>query len=131
VGPFSLQGEYIHSAVDSEQAGDPDFSGFYAYASYFLTGEHRPYKNTAGKFSRVKPKKNFGAGGPGAWELAARYSHLDLNDEDIEGGELDDITVGLNWYLNPNTRIMWNYVHTDLDGVGDADAFQMRAQVDF
>lgn len=128
-GPFSLQGEYMSANVNTVDGTDPMFSGFYAMASYFLTGENRAYKG--GLFSRVKPKKNFGAGGPGAWEVAARYSHLDLTDEEVEGGELDDVTVGLNWYLNPNTRFMFNYVHADLDGVGESDTFQMRAQVDF
>jgi phosphate-selective porin OprO/OprP len=128
-GPFSLQGEYINAMTNTADGTDPTFSGFYAMASYFLTGENRAYKG--GLFSRVKPKKNFGAGGPGAWEIAARYSHLDLDDGELEGGKLDDVTVGLNWYLNPNTRFMLNYVHADLDEVGQSDTFQMRAQVDF
>lgn len=128
-GPFSLQGEFMHAATNTLDSMDPSFSGFYVMASYFLTGENRAYKG--GLFSRVKPKRNFGAGGPGAWELAARYSRVDLTDGDIEGGELDDVSVGLNWYLNPNTRFMFGYVHADLDAVGEADMFQMRAQVDF
>jgi phosphate-selective porin OprO/OprP len=128
-GPFSLQGEYMNAMTNTADGADPTFSGFYAMASYFLTGENRPYKG--GLFGRVKPKKNFGAGGPGAWELAMRYSHLDLSDEEVQGGELDDITVGVNWYLNPNTRFMFNYVHADLDEVGQSDTLQTRAQVDF
>ncbi len=130
-GPFSLQGEYMFSDVDGLAGGpEPSFDGYYGYASYFITGEHRSYKK--GAFSRVKPKSNFlDEGGAGAWEIAARYSSLDLTDEGIAGGELDDITVGLNWYLNPNVRVMWNYVNADLDDVGDADIFQMRFQIDF
>ena len=128
-GPFSLQGEYMTAMTNTDDGTDPMFSGFYAMASYFLTGENRTYKG--GLFGRVKPKKNFGAGGPGAWELAARYSHLDIADEAVEGGELDDITLGVNWYLNPNTRFMFNYVHAGLDTVGQSDTFQTRAQVDF
>jgi phosphate-selective porin OprO/OprP len=130
-GPFSLQGEYMYSGVDTPGGEDPSFQGAYVYASYFLTGEHRAYKTSAAAFDRVKPKKNFGAGGPGAWEVGLRYSYLGLNDGEIEGGELSDFTVGLNWYLNPNTRFMLNYVHADLDGVGNADGFQMRGQIDF
>lgn len=128
-GPFSLQGEYMNAMTNTADGTDPTFSGFYAMASYFLTGENRAYKG--GLFSRVKPKRNFGSGGPGAWEIAARYSHLDLSDEEVEGGKLDNITVGVNWYLNSNTRFMFNYVHADLDEVGQSDTFQMRAQVDF
>ncbi len=141
-GPFSLQGEYITANVDSESMDDPQFDGFYVFASYFLTGEHRPYKTSGGKFDRVKPKNNFdGKGGLGAWEVAARYSNVDLNDGDIMyAGELSNVTLGLNWYLNPNMRIMWNYVNSsledrmyeeDLIDDADADTFMMRLQVDF
>ena len=70
-------------------------------------------------------------GGPGAWEVKARYSGLDLNDSNINGGELNNITTGLNWYLNPNTKIMWDYVHADKDDVGQADMLMMRLQFDF
>ncbi|MHC4097467.1 MAG: porin, partial [Planctomycetota bacterium] len=60
-----------------------------------------------------------------------RYSGLDLDDSGISGGELDTITAGLNWHLNPNTRIMWNYVHADKDDVGEADMLLARLQIDF
>jgi phosphate-selective porin OprO/OprP len=130
-GPLSVQGEYMVAKVDALSGSDPEFLGYYAYISYFLTGEHRAYKKSAGAFSRVKPKANFGKGGIGAWELALRYSALDLNDEAIVGGELEDITFGVNWYLNPNVRVMGNYVRADLDDVGDADIFQTRFQIDF
>lgn len=131
-GPFSLQGEYFHAFVDAPDAGDPEFNGYYVMGSYFLTGEHRRYEAKSGVFSRVKPRHNFdGKGGLGAWEVGLRYSHLDLDDAGIRGGELDDLTVGLNWYLNPNTRVMLNYVFADLDDVGDTNIFQTRFQIDF
>ena len=130
-GPFSLQAEYMGANVETPDGSDPSFSGYYASASYFLTGEHRAYKNSSGTFDRVKPKTNFGKGGTGAWEVALRYSGLDLNDDPIQGGELEDITFGLNWYLNPNVRTMFNYVLADLDTVGDAEIVQLRFQIDF
>ena len=68
----------------------------------------------------------------GALELAARYSSMDLSE--ANGGILNDITLGLNWYLNPSTRIMFNYVM----GVADVNSedinentLQMRMQIDF
>jgi phosphate-selective porin OprO/OprP len=140
-GPFSLQTEYTFADVNIKRSvnSDPEFSGAYVYGSYFLTGEHRKYSTKSGTFSRVKPKNNFYWGkGIGAIELTARYSHLDLDDEAIRGGKLDDITAGINWYLNPNTRIMLNYVHAHADilnaGVnrdGNTDLAAMRFQIDF
>jgi phosphate-selective porin OprO/OprP len=132
-GPLSLQGEYMMADADRLGGGsNVKFDGYYVQASYFLTGEHRNYKTSEGAFSRTKPKKNYSAGvGPGAWEVKARYSGLDLNDSDIAGGELNDITAGVNWYLNPNIRIMWDYVHADKDDVGQADMLMMRLQFDF
>ena len=132
-GPLSLQGEYMIADADRFGGGsDVEFDGYYVQASYFLTGEHRKYKTTEGAFSRTKPKENYSAaGGSGAWEVKARYSGLDLSDRDITGGELDNITVGVNWYLNPNTRIMWDYVHADKDDVGQTDMLMMRLQFDF
>jgi phosphate-selective porin OprO/OprP len=129
-GPLSLQGEYVFA--NAEIASSAKFSSYYAQVSYFLTGEHRKYKPSAGAFSRVKPEKNYRFdSGPGAWEIAVRYSELDLNDSGISGGALSDISVGLNWYLNPNMKIMWNYVHAELSSVGQADMAMMRLQVDF
>ena len=142
IGPFSIQGEYFHAFVSSDPLDDPDFNGFYVFASYFLTGENRPYKTSRGAFERVRPKQDFNIkhGGYGAWEFAVRYSKIDLNEGSITGGELDDITAGLNWYLNPNVKIMLNYVRAMLedrqleDGTevdGDANIFESRFQVAF
>jgi len=133
-GPLSFQGEYMMADADRLSGGpDVGFDGYYVQASYFLTGEHRSYKTSEGAFSRTKPRENFNAasGGPGAWEVKARYSGLDLSDKDITGGELDNISAGLNWYLNPNTRIMWDYIHADKDDIGEADMLMMRLQFDF
>jgi len=131
-GPFSFQAEYAHSFLQANDTPDPDFYGLYAQASWFLTGESRPYKTSEGIFDRVAPERNFDLkGGLGAWELALRYSRLDLDDEDIEGGQLDDGTVGLNWYLNPNVRTSFNYVAANLDGVGWTNQFVTRFQIDF
>jgi phosphate-selective porin OprO/OprP len=120
----------------------------YAFVSYFLTGEHRPYDLGNGRFGRVKPRANFDPtrGDWGAWEIATRYSYLDLNDRDLTGGRLWNLTAGINWYLYPNLRLMFNYVYADLDdrvstnptappatlgASGAGNIFQMRAQIDF
>jgi len=68
--------------------------------------------------------------------LAARYSTVDLTDKDVKGGEQYNITAGLNWHLNPNSRIMFNYVYADLENRADVkdddiNIFQVRFQVNF
>lgn len=144
LGPFHAEAEYIaaNMAADNNVARvgnqpDPDYHGYYVQAGYFLTGETRPYKKSTGVFDRVKPLKPYTQGGPGAWELAARFSYLTLDDDRIAGGKLWDYTFGINWYLHGNVRLMWNYIRSRMDiGPGrntraDADIFLMRAQVDF
>lgn len=140
-GPLSLQGEYVQSQVKRDAADDVTFNGWYAQASCFLTGERRPYKKSAGVFDRVRPlanlgKKSDGSKGWGAVELAARYSSLDLNDSDVRGGKLADTTVGVNWYLNPNVRLMADYTLAELSDNDDSEGgetgiFGMRLQIDF
>ncbi|MEK6766777.1 MAG: porin [Planctomycetota bacterium] len=141
-GPFSLQTEYTLADVELENSpdSDPDFSGYYVSGSYFLTGESRKYKTKNGVFDRVKPNRSFEwRKSTGAIELTARYSQLDLSDEKIRGGRLNDVTLGINWYLNPNTRVMLNYVNADVTRLvgstrlsdDSANLFGMRFQIDF
>jgi phosphate-selective porin OprO/OprP len=143
-GPFSLQSEYTHSLVNGDEGQDDvDFWGAYAQVSYFLTGEHRVYEQEYGRFGRVKPNANFNPakGEWGAFEIAARYSYLDLDDRNKSGGKLSDVTAGINWHLFPNARIMLNYVHADVSEReaadpafnvgGTGDIVQTRFQVDF
>lgn len=130
-GPFSAQAEYITTSVERDGGSDLDFDGWYVQAGYFLTGESRNYKG--GKFGGIKPKGNVGEGGIGAWELALRYSTVDLSDADIDGGEADAVTLGLNWYPTPTLRFSANYVDVlDVDGGSYDDeepsVFQLRSQ---
>ena len=136
-GPFSVQGEYIYTDVNRNSGfEDVNFDGWYTFASWFLTGESRRYRARKGAFGRVKPQHRYGA-----WELAARYSTIDLNDGPVTGGKEENITLGLNWYINSQLRAMANYViidnDDDADDAGDAGrnddpkVFQLRLQADF
>ena len=132
---FHAEGELTSAATQGFEQGNENycFNGFYAEAGYFITGESKPYNPTYGIWDRVKPNKNFREnGGLGAWEVAARYSYLNLEDKNINGGRMEDVTVGLNWYLNPNVKVMWDYVHSGEDNWStSSDAFLMRFQIDF
>ena len=140
-GPFSIQGE-VTSAFANQKAGDNlTFWGFYTEASYFFTGEHRVYDKKTSVFKNPKPINNFDPanGTYGAFQGTFRFSYLDLDDRNILGGRLQDITAGLNWYLFPSMRVMLNYVHSFItpsttdnilssSAYGHADIFQARFQ---
>lgn len=135
-GPLSLQGEYIHADADTTYLGRRDFSGYYVQGSWFLTGESRPYSSKSATFGTVVPHGNFHPTqhGWGAWELALRYSGLDLDSGLVWGGTMENYSLGLNWYLNPNARVMLNYVHSDVEHRfydGRFHALMTRFQVHF
>lgn len=130
---FWFAAEATQAEVDSLQNGDPSFSGYSLQAGYFLTkGDHRSYKNRDAVFGSVKPTSPYGKdGGKGAVEIAARYSTLDLNDGAIFGGEQDNYSLAVAWYLNSSARLMINWVHADVQDVGEADFFLARWQLTF
>ena len=83
------------------------------------------------KFSRCD-----GFDGGGAWQLGARFSYVDLTDKAIDGGNVYDFTLGINWFFNPNMKLQLNYIleHRDapqnvtedwINGIG------LMAAVDF
>ena len=130
-GAFSLQSEYIWTTIERNGRPDLDFDGWYAEAGYFLTGESRNYKK--GHFGGVSPDRVVGRGGWGAWQFAVRYSSVDLNDHEIDGGQADSVTVGLNWFPTSTLRFSGNYVNVlDLDGGHqheiEPSLFQVRGQ---
>ncbi|WP_090661028.1 OprO/OprP family phosphate-selective porin [Nitrosomonas marina] len=142
LGPFSVGGEYTHSWTNLQGTPDLSFQGWYTEAAWTLTKEPRVY--TDGLFYRVIPNSAFSLnnGGWGAWEIAARYGEVDLNDGMYKGGKLGNLTVGLNWYPNRIVRFMASYDHvltirnsplTRRDGsrADNLDTFMFRAQMAF
>ena len=141
-GPFRAQGEYYRYDIDGIAGGNVNLDAWYLQASWILTGESYSYDIKKAAYKGVKAANpfGFGNGGPGAWEIAARYSQADLNDAGagIAGGEQDIITVGLNWYVNNNLRFMLNYLNVDVENRGGVanpnfghDAVALRTQFTF
>ena len=135
-GPVHAQSEFRYSVVNTNSGNNAGFSAFYAQAGWILTGEHRPYNKASATLWRIKPNHPIGSQlGGGAVELAFRYSWIDLNDNGITGGELADVTYGVNWYLNNFTKLQFNYINADLNrapvGNSATDIFAVRAQLNF
>jgi phosphate-selective porin OprO and OprP len=125
-GPFSVLGEYNRAWVDSPASGNPEFSGYYITASWILTGETRPYDRTVGYARRVMPEGRWGAP-----ELVARFSHVDLDDGIVQGGNFDKTYLGLNWWATRRWKVGVGWGHTWLDRfgkTGETDSFQVRFQ---
>ena len=131
------QAGYFGFGMDQRTAGAPDlnFDGWYAQASWIITGESRPYNVANGSFSNPKPRVTFSLDGwgPGAWELAARYSDLNLNDRPgvlgsalpaggIRGGDQRIFTAEINWYPNSVLKFALQYQNTDVNRIGTIPA---------
>jgi phosphate-selective porin OprO/OprP len=124
-GTLTFQAEYIQNFLDAPDVDNPNFWGGYIYAGYFLTGENREYDRERGIFSKVKPNRDLhlrANKGWGAWELGFRVSYVDMNSGKIQGGKEVCYTAGLNWYWNPNTRVMFNFIHTKFEDRGTPPA---------
>ncbi len=158
-GPVGIQSEFMCTLVDSV-VGPVFYHGAYAQLAYRLTGEHRVYDKKNGTLGKLIPFTDFiaikpgGICGWGAWEVAFRWSYVDLRNPDkLDGhyynsttntftgtskagnGLLNDTTLGLTWFLNAYTKVQFNWIHAMLDndakGFSTADLFVSRVQVDY
>lgn len=138
IGPFQAVGEYQVNWMQRDNTTartGPDlfFHGAYVYLAYMLTGEHVPYERKSGTIGRVTPFENFflvdncgtddACSGWGAWQLALRYSYLDLTDADIAGGVENNLTAGLVWYMNANSSLQLNAIYGDIRARAPASGF--------
>lgn len=151
-GPVKLQAEYIDANFEGLKGGtafDNDIQAWYADLNWLVTGESWSDAYKSGVFGRIKPKRNFDQkGGWGAVEIGLRYSKYDASEfRDLlasattNASEADAWTVGAKWVLNPNARIVLNYVQTQFDQPteltinGETEdrekALVLRAQYDF
>ena len=131
-GPFLLAAEYLMADIRRDGVSDLRFDGYHAEISYVLTGESRGYGN--GVFGGLRPENST----LGAWEVATRWSSIDLRDEDIEGGKQENLTLGVNWYATDSIRFMANVIFADAtespedNGKDDSPTiYLLRAQYHF
>ena len=150
-GPLSFQSEYYGSWVNGAETiaangtvlpqGNVFLHSWYAEAHLFLTGEHRAYSRNSGVFTAVKPLRPVewskdGFSGWGAWQITARYSYLDLNNKQVIGGRVNDMTLGVNWFLNQWMKVQGNFFVADRDvanpaGTGGVYGFGTRLALDW
>lgn len=127
---FLLQAEFERIGIErrASDLSNPHFNGFYVEGSWMITGQRRRYNDGNYAFDGPKIDGSFNPahGNFGAWELALRYSDLDLNYREgavgsalpaggVRGGEQKIATAGVNWYLNSIARVMFDYQYVTID----------------
>jgi phosphate-selective porin OprO/OprP len=117
-GPFWISAEFLRNKIEAPQLNNPVFGGFHVSGSWILTREMRSYNKRNGTFGAVPVSRSVYQGGPGAWEIAARYSSLSLSDGLVDGGEMDIFSLGVNWWLTPTFGVNINYRYIMLNRYG-------------
>lgn len=126
-GRFYVQGELMQGDLDLDGGGSEEVMAYYIQASFHVTGETKPYQD--GVFKSVKPIRE-----SGAVELKARLEAAENND--VADNEVSAITLGANWYVNPNVRFMLEYITAEAEagtsvGADEPKVITARAQFSF
>lgn len=158
-GPAHFQQEFMLTTLN-QRGGPPVYlPGTYFQCGYFLTGESCLYLKQAGVLDyNVVPYSDFfgtgrrrGFAGFGAWEVAFRYSYVDLTGASVNPGNqlsnspgpppspnngvLNETTVALNWWWNKFTRLQFNWIHSMPNyanyGLAPFDIYGARFQIEF
>lgn len=114
-GPVTLEGEFYQAIVQRfpmpgvVEQGNPRFHGWHVEAAYMLTGESRVYDFETGTLRNPKPCSK-----TGAWEVAARYSFVNMVDKNVYGGSEHNATLGLNWFVNDHVKVSANYIRANI-----------------
>ena len=144
-GPLYGQAGYFRFNVDRRTLlPDPDFKGWYALATWSLTGETHPYDPVSASFRGLRPAKPLGSeGGIGAWEVKARYSYTNLDYlpalaptlGGVPGGVQSVWSLGLNWYPTSGIRFALDYNNIQVGHAGapardiSSNAIGLRSQI--
>lgn len=128
-GPVYAQVEYALASFGQDAASDLDLRTGYVQVSWMLTGETRPYDVKKGVFKSPKLRAE-----SGAWELKLRYDYVETDGAATER-EVTQASAGLNWYLNPSVRMMFEYSHGENEPEGgdsiSGDVLTTRLQFAF
>lgn len=121
---WMIQAELIATQLTTTSDSKYFFSGGYIFYSYFFTDDKRTYSMSDGELGPVCPSNKES----GAWELAVRYDYLNLTDRNhgVFGGGGSHFTIGVNWYVNENVKLMINgiYAHYDQYATGPKKVYK-------
>jgi len=115
---FMVTAEHVRTELDSPTTGDPTFSGSYVWFEWTITGESRSWNYDKAEFGRPMPSHDFTKGGKGLWSLAFAINDTDLNEGLIDGGDMQQAMIGINWYPSQSYRWGLAYSRTWLDRDG-------------
>lgn len=123
-GPAFFQAEYANATFGQPIGADQDVTTWYVQGSFLLNGGHKAYKPATGVFASPK------VDGKSLWELTARYDTIE--NKDIANREASSWILGLNYYVNPSLRFMFNYARGENEVNGDETAqYALRTQFSF
>jgi len=119
-GPAFFQAEYADATFGQPLGRDQDVKTYYVQGSFMLNGGHKPYKGATGVFGSPKVADK------GLWELTGRYDYV---ENETLNREVTSWILGMNYYVNPNLRFMFNYTKGDNEVTGDETAqYALRTQ---
>ncbi|MET0155887.1 MAG: porin [Rickettsiales bacterium] len=144
-GPLGALAEYAISNQEVRNGANVDSienTAWETQVSYLVTGENASYRGWPVPKNTFNPKN----GGWGAWEVAARYGELKIDDDAfplfadpaVSAKRAHSGGAAINGYLNENLKVTLDYERTAFDGGSTAggdrkteDALISRLSVQF
>jgi phosphate-selective porin OprO/OprP len=125
---FKVGGEYLGATIyrdtDKVPTGEdkPRVKGFFLYGAWLINNADYYYNMAEAEFSQIDFRNNK----KGSFEVALRYTFIDANSFNgddpipyIAGGSGEAYTLGLNYYINYNVKVMFGYSYINHDRWAD------------